>query len=51
MVRPFSALSMMALLTSAARHPEIDYLGVEVHEPGIGHLLSLIERAGKKLVG
>jgi tRNA (guanine-N7-)-methyltransferase len=35
-----------ALLTAAARYPEIDYLGVEVHEPGIGHLLALIERAG-----
>lgn len=34
-----------ALLTAAARFPEIDYLGVEVHEPGIGHLLTLIERA------
>lgn len=34
-----------ALLTSAARFPDIDYLGVEVHEPGIGHLLTLIERS------
>ena len=34
-----------ALLTAAATFPEIDYLGVEVHEPGIGHLLSLIERS------
>jgi tRNA (guanine-N7-)-methyltransferase len=34
-----------ALLTAAARFPEIDYLGVEVHEPGIGHLLTLIERS------
>jgi tRNA (guanine-N7-)-methyltransferase len=23
----------------AARHPETDYLGIEVHPPGIGHLL------------
>jgi len=30
----------------AARHPERDYLGVEVHEPGIGHLLLRIEREG-----
>lgn len=35
-----------ALLTLAVNHPSIDYLGVEVHEPGIGHLLMLIERAG-----
>jgi tRNA (guanine-N7-)-methyltransferase len=34
-----------ALLTAAARMPEIDFLGVEVHEPGIGHLLALMERA------
>ncbi len=35
-----------ALLTAAARYPDIDYLGIEVHEPGIGHLLKLIERSG-----
>ena len=35
-----------ALLTTAANNPSIDYLGVEVHEPGIGHLLVLIEKAG-----
>ena len=35
-----------ALLTSAVNHPQIDYLGVEIHEPGIGHLLLLLERAG-----
>ncbi|HEY7670835.1 MAG TPA: tRNA (guanosine(46)-N7)-methyltransferase TrmB [Gammaproteobacteria bacterium] len=34
-----------ALLTAAANNRAIDYLGVEVHEPGIGHLLVLIERA------
>ena len=34
-----------ALLTAAARFPDIDYLGIEVHEPGIGHLLTLIERS------
>jgi tRNA (guanine-N7-)-methyltransferase len=34
-----------ALLTAAANYPAIDYLGVEVHEPGIGHLLKLIERS------
>ncbi len=35
-----------ALLTTAVNNPSIDYLGVEVHEPGIGHLLVLIEKAG-----
>jgi tRNA (guanine-N7-)-methyltransferase len=39
-----------ALLTAAARFPDIDYLGVEVHEPGIGHLLTLIERSALKNV-
>ena len=34
-----------ALFTSAANHPRIDHLGIEVHEPGIGHLLMLLERA------
>jgi len=33
------------LFTCAANHPEIDHLGIEVHEPGIGHLLMLLERA------
>jgi tRNA (guanine-N7-)-methyltransferase len=35
-----------ALLTCAAHHPDVDFLGVEVHEPGVGHLLVLLERAG-----
>jgi tRNA (guanine-N7-)-methyltransferase len=35
-----------ALVTAAVNQPGIDYLGVEVHEPGIGHLLLLLERAG-----
>jgi tRNA (guanine-N7-)-methyltransferase len=34
-----------ALITAAANNPAVDYLGVEVHEPGIGHLLVLLERA------
>ena len=34
-----------ALVTCAANHVGIDYLGVEVHEPGIGHLLLLLEKA------
>jgi tRNA (guanine-N7-)-methyltransferase len=35
-----------ALISAAANHSDIDYLGVEVHEPGIGHLLLQLERAG-----
>ena len=34
-----------ALVTMAARAPDVDFLGVEVHEPGIGHLLVMTERA------
>ena len=34
-----------ALVTCAANYRDIDYLGVEVHEPGIGHLLLLLEKA------
>jgi tRNA (guanine-N7-)-methyltransferase len=34
-----------ALLTAAATFPDIDYLGAEIHEPGIGHLLVLLERS------
>jgi tRNA (guanine-N7-)-methyltransferase len=34
-----------ALVTSAINNPDIDYLGVEVHEPGVGHLLLLLEQA------
>jgi len=28
-----------ALVCMAQAHPEIDYLGIEVHRPGVGHLL------------
>jgi tRNA (guanine-N7-)-methyltransferase len=35
-----------ALFTSAANNPEIDHLGIEIHEPGVGHLLMLVQRAG-----
>jgi tRNA (guanine-N7-)-methyltransferase len=35
-----------SLAALAARHPERDYLGVEVHEPGVGHLLLAVEREG-----
>jgi len=32
-----------ALVTMAKAHPEHDYLGIDVHLPGIGHLLMQIE--------
>lgn len=35
-----------ALLHTAARHPQWNILGLEVHRPGIGHLLLELERAG-----
>jgi tRNA (guanine-N7-)-methyltransferase len=35
-----------ALVTNALNNPSVDYLGIEVHEPGIGHLLLLLEKAG-----
>jgi tRNA (guanine-N7-)-methyltransferase len=34
-----------ALVTCAANNAHIDYLGVEVHEPGIGHVFLLLEKA------
>ena len=39
-----------ALVTCAANYGDIDYLGVEVHEPGIGHLLLLLEKANLRNV-
>jgi tRNA (guanine-N7-)-methyltransferase len=33
------------LAALAAAHPERDFIGIEVHPPGIGHLLHLAERA------
>lgn len=35
-----------ALATMAGAHPERDYLGVEVHEAGVGRLLGLAAEAG-----
>lgn len=35
-----------ALAELAAAHPERNYIGVEVHRPGVGHLLMRIEKAG-----
>jgi tRNA (guanine-N7-)-methyltransferase len=34
-----------ALFGSAVRRSDVDHLGIEIHEPGIGHLLLLLERA------
>jgi tRNA (guanine-N7-)-methyltransferase len=35
-----------ALLHFAPRHPELDCIGIEVHKPGVGHLLLGAETAG-----
>ena len=35
-----------ALLELAQRHPDEDFLGVEVHRPGVGRLLLNLEAAG-----
>ncbi len=35
-----------AVVSCAANYADLDYLGVEVHEPGIGHLLLLLEKTG-----
>jgi tRNA (guanine-N7-)-methyltransferase len=34
------------LAKMAAAHPERDYLGIEVHRPGVGRLLLMLEEAG-----
>jgi tRNA (guanine-N7-)-methyltransferase len=34
-----------ALVTNALNNPGVDYVGIEVHEPGVGHLLLLLEQA------
>lgn len=34
------------LASLAATHPERDYFGIEVHRPGVGHLLMLAEARG-----
>lgn len=34
------------LANLAAAHPERDYLGIEVHRPGVGHLLMLAQERG-----
>ncbi len=35
-----------SLAEQARQHPENDYLGIEVHRPGVGNLLQVIERDG-----
>ena len=35
-----------ALIESATRHPENDYLGIEVHRPGVGRLLRRLHETG-----
>ena len=35
-----------SLLEQAAANPQLDYIGVEVHEPGVGHCLLLAEESG-----
>jgi tRNA (guanine-N7-)-methyltransferase len=35
-----------SLAEIASNHPENDYLGIEVHRPGVGHLLMRIEELG-----
>jgi tRNA (guanine-N7-)-methyltransferase len=35
-----------SLVALAAEHPERDFLGIEVHRPGVGHLLLRIEELG-----
>ena len=35
-----------SLLQQAMQHPERDYLGIEVHKPGVGRLLSRCHEAG-----
>ena len=39
-----------ALVAEAAAHPEINYIGIEVHRPGIGNLLRKLESSELKNV-
>lgn len=34
------------LAEMAGTHPELNFIGIEVHRPGVGHLLQLLERGG-----
>jgi tRNA (guanine-N7-)-methyltransferase len=35
-----------SLAEQAKAHPHNDYIGIEVHRPGVGHLLSIMEKQG-----
>ena len=35
-----------SLAEQAKQHPEVDFLGIEVHRPGVGNLLQVIEAEG-----
>ena len=35
-----------SLVAMAMDHPELDYLGIEIHRPGIGHLLLRVAKLG-----
>jgi tRNA (guanine-N7-)-methyltransferase len=35
-----------SLANMAAANPELNYLGIEVHRPGVGHLILLLEQRG-----
>lgn len=35
-----------SLVHMASNHPQFNYLGIEVHRPGVGHLLLMLEREG-----
>jgi len=37
-----------SLLQMAAESPELNFIGIEVHRPGVGHLLHLIQEQGIK---
>jgi tRNA (guanine-N7-)-methyltransferase len=38
---PRSGFARREFASLAAAHPERDYFGIEVHRPGVGHLLML----------
>ncbi|MDD5460359.1 MAG: tRNA (guanosine(46)-N7)-methyltransferase TrmB [Methylococcales bacterium] len=35
-----------SLAKMAAANPDIDYIGIEVHKPGVGHLMMLLDQQG-----
>jgi tRNA (guanine-N7-)-methyltransferase len=39
-----------ALAEMAGRDPDTDFIGIEVHQPGVGHLLRLLEAGGVRNV-